>query len=167
MFDLAAPFHGISQPPSGGCVLKQIGLSERTVACKPAAFRRLCVETIITYVGFDALMSQPPSGGCVLKLENQRVSVSGECPAAFRRLCVETGKTNLGLRRKMPAAFRRLCVETKIPDEATKIPETQPPSGGCVLKLKRMLENQQTNHPAAFRRLCVETRKERIEKQRD
>ena len=25
------------------------------------------------------------------------------------------------------------------------------------MKLKRMLENQQTNHPAAFRRLCVET----------
>ena len=55
------------QPPSGGCVLKQHNRHTSGFEDFPAAFRRLCVETIITYVGFDALMSQPPSGGCVLK----------------------------------------------------------------------------------------------------
>ena len=34
---------------------------------KPAAFRRLCVETINLYM-FTRWMFQPPSGGCVLKL---------------------------------------------------------------------------------------------------
>ena len=55
------------QPPSGGCVLKRAMVAPVVRAVRPAAFRRLCVET-----GFCR------SGGrCRL-------------PAAFRRLCVET-----------------------------------------------------------------------------
>ena len=56
------------QPPSGGCVLKLgfLGFCQFGIA-KPAAFRRLCVETSVT--------SSPESG---------------DKPAAFRRLCVET-----------------------------------------------------------------------------
>ena len=34
-----------SQPPSGGCVLKHAQLTADSTAQKPAAFRRLCVET--------------------------------------------------------------------------------------------------------------------------
>ena len=56
-----------SQPPSGGCVLKQHRYKLLWHAAPPAAFRRLCVETA----------SVPRRAG-------------GESPAAFRRLCVET-----------------------------------------------------------------------------
>ena len=35
--------------------------------------------------------------------------------------------------------------------------ETQPPSGGCVLKLIRLAIRIRRRIPAAFRRLCVET----------
>ena len=37
--------HGACQPPSGGCVLKLNGEYTCEQALKPAAFRRLCVET--------------------------------------------------------------------------------------------------------------------------
>ena len=60
------------QPPSGGCVLKQV----------PNAL-------------VDDLMAQPPSGGCVLK----RLSASTTQPlkqaATFGWLCVETAGTVL------------------------------------------------------------------------
>ena len=35
--------------------------------------------------------------------------------------------------------------------------QNQPPSGGCVLKLRCALRLPPLTHPAAFRRLCVET----------
>ena len=37
------------QPPSGGCVLKQTDGEICRLWIQPAAFRRLCVETMITY----------------------------------------------------------------------------------------------------------------------
>ena len=37
--------------------------------------------------------------------------------------------------------------------------ETQPPSGGCVLKRFTVSNAVFFGHPAAFRRLCVETRR--------
>ena len=58
--------------------------------CKPAAFRRLCVETK------PALTASSKSK-----------------PAAFRRLCVETCYLSGYTQAIQPAAFRRLCVETK------------------------------------------------------
>ena len=55
-----------------------------------------------------------------------------------------------------PAAFRRLCVETaKAPGELPG--ESQPPSGGCVLK-QIIMDFYPDFRSAAFRRLCVETR---------
>ena len=58
----------LTQPPSGGCVLK------------PYVGPILAVAAI-----------QPPSGGCVLKqLKGRRVAHGQVSPAAFRRLCVET-----------------------------------------------------------------------------
>ena len=62
---LQCPFFFI-QPPSGGCVLKLGGLHHGGKCLRPAAFRRLCVETPVSGAT-ESAMSQPPSGGCVLK----------------------------------------------------------------------------------------------------
>ena len=62
----------MSQPPSGGCVLKPFDLAEAE------------------YVG-----SQPPSGGCVLKPCGKTAGHKAEGPAAFGRLCVETPRLAL------------------------------------------------------------------------
>ena len=56
-----------------------------------------------------------------------------------------------------PAAFRRLCVETAIFAAQIGQAQTQPPSGGCVLKRTDRAANRIAGQPAAFRRLCVET----------
>ena len=64
--DIAAAA-AISQPPSGGCVLKQ-----------PARRRQI------------RRLAQPPSGGCVLKLHEYTAGALRPRPAAFGRLCVET-----------------------------------------------------------------------------
>ena len=55
------------------------------------------------------------------------------------------------------AAFGRLCVETYLYwlQLAQQIP--QPPSGGCVLKHKPLLNLDFLKLAAAFGRLCVET----------
>ena len=43
-----------TQPPSGGCVLKH-GIPDLTIPTEPpAAFRRLCVETIVSLIYFSA-----------------------------------------------------------------------------------------------------------------
>ena len=55
------------QPPSGGCVLKLNEHAYSPRITRPAAFRRLCVET-----------------------GNKKISMGDKDPAAFRRLCVET-----------------------------------------------------------------------------
>ena len=57
---------GRAQPPSGGCVLKQSYVLGEFADVKPAAFRRLCVETNIKRQIYKT-PTQPPSGGCVLK----------------------------------------------------------------------------------------------------
>ena len=115
-------------------MLKQLGMTADEIVERPAAFRRLCVETIGSHRMTSAMSSQPPSGGCVLKLievayldvalnqppsggcvlkqpARQAVQALGD-PAAFRRLCVET-TLNIQIQTTTPpAAFRRLCVET-------------------------------------------------------
>ena len=100
-----------AQPPSGGCVLKQAVPEICGRAAVPAAFGRLCVETL-----YRSMPYPEPR------------------PAAFRRLCVETVKNRSPIRFDRPAAFRRLRVETL---SATSLHQNspQPPSGGCVLKL--------------------------------
>ena len=92
MLKLGLPFNILSyaiQPPSGGCVLKRKQYQQWLEYIGPAAFRRLCVETMLA-------VSPPPP------LE----------PAAFRRLCVETISEQFLAEEGGPAAFRRLCVET-------------------------------------------------------
>ena len=121
------------QPPSGGCVLKLGSQTPEPLRGRPAAFGRLCVETIVLFLpnfvpspaAFGRLCvetrviradrpkgRQPPSGGCVLKQGDPQELVQTLKPAAFGRLCVET---------------RVLCWRI--------ITQAQPPSGGCVLKL--------------------------------
>ena len=123
---------------------------------RPAAFRRLCVETL-------------------KKLELEPFV----CPAAFRRLCVETK-----LRERLPPAYQVQPPSGGCVLKPSMLPRNyfrpnQPPSGGCVLKqkgisssismtcqppsggcvLKPAMRHSRTNTiwPAAFRRLCVET----------
>ena len=120
------------QPPSGGCVLKQQPPLANCAICGPAAFRRLCVETIFDFFDFD-FFCQPPSGGCVLKPSLSSVIEHNNVPAAFRRLCVETLNLSIWLCWRTTAAFRRLCVETSI-NMGKRLGVNQPPSGGCVLK---------------------------------
>ena len=72
-------------------MLKPFNQSEPICATSPAAFGRLCVETLVCVAG-------------------AAVGV----PAAFGRLCVETLVCVAGAAVGVPAAFGRLCVETAI-----------------------------------------------------
>ena len=109
---LLLPFGQQHQPPSGGCVLKHCQSQYQSLA--------------------DA---QPPSGGCVLKrLSRWRNRFVGQS-AAFGRLCVETSVPPSPCHLfSQSAAFGRLCVETS-------------GVGVCCTCLIS----------AAFGRLCVET----------
>ena len=79
----------------------------------PAAFGRLCVETMRGAISRNISNCQPPSGGCVLKQPNPYNPYCQPQPAAFGRLCVETYALRfLRIFLKGPAAFGRLCVET-------------------------------------------------------
>ena len=98
------------QPPSGGCVLKRIIKKRHLAVDPPAAFGRLCVETITSFW-----------------------RMCDQAPAAFGRLCVETSCPARWFVPKRPAAFGRLCVETLHLMEY-RLFAFQPPSGGCVLK---------------------------------
>ena len=102
-----------SQPPSGGCVLKLIVEPNIPPRDKPAAFRRLCVETVLVHqIQFNRTF-QPPSGGCVLKLIAASNS-SNVFPQPPSGGCVLKQPFRIGWKRKIhPAAFRRLCVETR------------------------------------------------------
>ena len=103
----------LMQPPSGGCVLKPSNEVARIDCNWAATFGWLCVET------------------AYLKWEDKCISA-----ATFGWLCVETNKKTKSNEREVAATFGWLCVET---DEERKQSESvaQPPSGGCVLKLKR------------------------------
>ena len=47
LFGYLTPVLHSRQPPSGGCVLKHLERMCLILKLKPAAFRRLCVETIM------------------------------------------------------------------------------------------------------------------------
>ena len=109
-FLLARP---TAQPPSGGCVLKPSRpfLLARPTAQPPSGG---CVLKPAFVRGKAEIADQPPSGGCVLKLPRQRTGKPAYA-AAFRRLCVETYRwATCRSRLKTAAAFRRLCVETPL-----------------------------------------------------
>ena len=124
----------ISQPPSGGCVLKLQVAKHTQRRESPAAFGRLCVETWF-------LICRPVQNG----------------PAAFGRLCVETHHQPLRNKSYRPAAFGRLCVETLVDNRV--IATLQPAAFGRLCVETPMAWTLKTTIccPAAFGRLCVET----------
>ena len=67
----------------------------------PAAFGRLCVETL-----------------------RFAIVATGADPAAFGRLCVETRPAECFVFQPFPAAFGRLCVETETTYPAYQRPHT-------------------------------------------
>ena len=122
---------------------------------KPAAFGRLCVETV-KRGGDGRSPIQPPSGGCVLKLPIHQMSRTVRIPAAFGRLCVETThlNTSQGEDVQPPSGG---CVLKPADLHGHRICRNQPPSGGCVLKRFCRPFLVSPLSPAAFGRLCVET----------
>ena len=56
----------VTQPPSGGCVLKLASMGFTQMSPDAATFGWLCVETLVKGLNENGAM-QPPSGGCVLK----------------------------------------------------------------------------------------------------
>ena len=69
----------LAQPPSGGCVLKLRLNAGNGLNCEPAAFGRLCVETLIWNIWATLPSSQPPSGGCVLKQSCINLAIQLPC----------------------------------------------------------------------------------------
>ena len=144
-----------SQPPSGGCVLKPEGVAAiRSLQAQPPSGG--CVLKHDNGNGGSTRLVQPPSGGCVLKLILVGIFRPCRTPAAFRRLCVETFILSDFMRHfsQPPSGgcvlkhLIRMCLILRL---------NQPPSGGCVLKPLHSQTPQDSNDPAAFRRLCVET----------
>ncbi len=100
----------------------------------PAAFGRLCVETILVCTNTDFIK-----------------------PAAFGRLCVETkwsDKSELDVKSQPPSGG---CVLKRPAQRVSGGLGAQPPSGGCVLKPETDGMLGFSTGPAAFGRLCVET----------
>ena len=102
----------ITQPPSGGCVLKQAVKAADVKAVEAAAFRRLCVETCRCSNGRDYGGAAAFRRLCVETINDKSVEQEANA-AAFRRLCVETIRIRIRIWIRLAAAFRRLCVETK------------------------------------------------------
>ena len=103
MFSLAS-----SQPPSGGCVLKLEALGNVQLGQQPAAFGRLCVETIWSLAEMvrpSAVSPQPPSGGCVLKRFGLATQLGLIRSSRLRAAVCLNG---LGKARLSPAAPSRL-----------------------------------------------------------
>ena len=123
-----------AQPPLGGCVLKLAVAVVSLDIIRPAAFRRLCVET----AGAGKISSST-------------------LPAAFRRLCVETYTPPAPSEVKpLPAAFRRLCVET-IPIRMNSTPYNSAAFRRLCVETSRIRRVPMRVNPATFGRLCVKT----------
>ena len=101
----------LTQPPSGGCVLKPMSHEHFVSTIRPAAFRRLCVETLLSSHPRGRDSTQPPSGGCVLKQ-----GIGFEKQYSFH----QPPSGGCVLKRFLGRLYAKL--------------PNQPPSGGCVLK---------------------------------
>ena len=104
----------MSQPPSGGCVLKLFEGQIRIAKLIQPPSGGCVLKLTYTHTALSD-RAQPPSGGCVLKPDGGSPRPLDLEPAAFGRLCVETAKLERHWRGDgCPAAFGRLCVETLI-----------------------------------------------------
>ena len=143
----------------------------------PAAFGRLCVETLRTNI--KPLKSTSAAFGRLCVETCAAFAMVCPCaPAAFGRLCVETGyPTRVGGWLGQPpsggcvlkpwyhaAAYRHDvqppsggCVLKLLLELLNLTGLLQPPSGGCVLKPDAGFNTETYPMAAAFGRLCVET----------
>ena len=123
-----------AQPPSGGCVLKQI------------------------ITGVQALSrNQPPSGGCVLKQgyrNGDRKPYGHQPPSGGCVLKPSRDNVIIVFDNQPPSGG---CVLKPSSCARMKTVLIQPPSGGCVLKRDGRQLLFGGAPPAAFGRLCVET----------
>ena len=104
-----------TQPPSGGCVLKQ-SCGHQETAHKPQPPSGGCVLKQHLHTRKIFTLAQPPSGGCVLKhhliicaVVSEKQPPSGGC--VLKRFGVVLVK-----RLYLAATFGWLCVETGILD---------------------------------------------------
>ena len=79
----------MTQPPSGGCVLKRENPCRAQGAFHQPPSGGCVLKRLVGY-GQARCPFQPPSGGCVLKRHKNDLCRQEQGPAAFRRLCVET-----------------------------------------------------------------------------
>ena len=99
------------QPPSGGCVLKPLPLARKNSVQSPAAFGRLCVETVVNPLAIKGY-AQPPSGGCVLKPIWRAATITASYQPPSGGCVLKLQITRFPKLANRPAAFGRLCVET-------------------------------------------------------
>ena len=102
----------VLQPPSGGCVLKHVGVCVVNLKAVAAAFGRLCVETLSITNGGCVWVAAAFGRLCVETLEMDVCQPYSLSAAAFGRLCVETVVFIRLPQNISAAAFGRLCVET-------------------------------------------------------
>ena len=138
------------------CVETLTGKSPK-VGLLPAAFGRLCVETLGMPINSAVLGIQPPSGGCVLKHcgRSRPVYWIAQPPSGG---CVLKLITALWLMRCIRQPPSGGCVLKRCQYHYLLRFQCQPPSGGCVLKHVVQQLKIRAAYPAAFGRLCVETK---------
>ena len=92
------------QPPSGGCVLKQRQYVKNVERNGQPPSGGCVLKHPKGNRKFPLVLRQPPSGGCVLKHAYPRYNGGEMIAAAFGRLCVETFTVRINLRA--PACSR-------------------------------------------------------------
>ena len=118
----------------------------------PAAFGRLCVETR-DWRRVSIRRRPAAFGRLCVETRGQAARYGAWMPAAFGRLCVETLGMVKPITLAVPAAFGRLCVETAN-REMPRRELTQPPSGGCVLKLPKNSGNKKISSSRLRAAVC-------------
>ena len=100
-----------TQPPSGGCVLKQFVIVFIILRFYAATFGWLCVETALIDSYLCYSVAATFGWLCVETISPASVSVPSEA-ATFGWLCVETRFTLSQVNPHIAATFGWLCVET-------------------------------------------------------
>ena len=148
--------HKAKQPPSGGCVLKQKVTIRINGGTKQPPSGGCVLKHSWGDINYGCIL-QPPSGGCVLKLSFDFILNVFDFAATFGWLCVETSHLRQFSCHLAAATFGWLCVETRRYALCKQRHSTQPPSGGCVLKLMWLCVWTLNALAATFGWLCVET----------
>ena len=113
----------------------------------PAAFRRLCVETFTDAFVRSTSNDQPPSGGCVLKHSHNTdlPSLHFQPPSGGCVLKLLLSAWSKNHEAQPPSGG---CVLKQHSRHTSNFEGFQPPSGGCVLKHRHMLQQAQKKRPS-------------------